>query len=64
MTPRSNGTISLTSTDVLIAMLSSDLRGSWIEEGCAVRSREHVDPAASQPLPAMGESTDPEDPGR
>ncbi len=64
MTPRTNGHISLTSTDVLIAMLSSDLRGTWLDEGCAIRSREHVDPSASQPLPAMGESADPEDSSR
>lgn len=64
MTPRSNGSISLTSTDVLIAMLSSDLRGSWLDDGCAIRSREHVDPSASQPLPVMSEHEGPEDPER
>lgn len=61
MTPRSNGTVSLSSTDVLIAMLSSDLRGTWIEEGEPARRREHVDPAASSPLPALGDET--ADPG-
>jgi hypothetical protein len=61
MLPRSNGNISLTSTDVLIAMLSSDLRGTWLDEGFGIRAREHVDPAASQPMPVMGDPSDPED---
>jgi hypothetical protein len=64
MTTRSNGNTHVSSTDVLIAMLSSDLRGSWGEAGCAIRSREHVDPAASSPLPAIGEAGEPEEPGR
>ncbi len=64
MTARSNANISLSSTDVLIAMLSGDLRSAWGEEGCPLRSREHVDPAASSPLPVMGEAEDPEEPGR
>jgi hypothetical protein len=65
MTPRSNATFSVSSTDLLIAMLSSDLRGSWSEEGFAVRNREHIDPAASSPMPVMAsEPGEPEDPGR
>ena len=65
MTPRTNGHLSLSSTDVLIAMLSSDLRGSWAEEIFTVQRREHVDPTASTPMPAMADGTgDPEDRGR
>jgi hypothetical protein len=64
MTLRSNGTPRVSSTDLLVAMLSSDLRGSGSEEGFAIRSREHIDPAASSPLPVMNEHGDPEDPAR
>ena len=65
MMTRSNGSHSVTSTDVLIAMLSSDLRSSWRgEEGSASRIREDIDPAASAPLPVMNESGDPEDAAR
>ena len=48
MTQRSNGNLRVSATDVLIAMLSSDLRGSW-GGGGPVRSRAHGDPAASAP---------------
>ena len=64
MLQRPHANISLSSTDVLIAMLSSDLRGSWLDEGFGLRAREHVDPAASQPMPALGEAADPEDAAR
>jgi hypothetical protein len=62
MTQRTN--TSVTTTDVLIAMLSSDLRGWSGAEGPAVRVREHVDPSASAPLPVMTETEDPEEPAR
>jgi hypothetical protein len=64
MTTRSNGSCSVTSTDVLIAMLSSDLRGSWAETGGPRRGRRPdelaVDPAASASLPVMVEPDEPE----
>jgi hypothetical protein len=52
----------VSSTDLLVAMLSGDLRSSWDGEGFSIRHREHVDPAASSPLPVMTEPGDPEDP--
>jgi hypothetical protein len=66
MMTRSNGSHSVTSTDLLIAMLSSDLRSSWGGErgGSAIRIREHADPAASSQLPVTSEPEDPEDPAR
>jgi len=64
MTLRTNGSSRVSSTDLLIAMLSSDLRGSWGEEGFSIRNRDHIDPAASSPLPVMTESGEPEDPTR
>ena len=65
MTTRSNGHVNLSSTDVLIAMLTSDLRGSWAEEGFSIRKREHVDPAASTPMPVIAdEPGEPEDRAR
>lgn len=55
MTHRPHGNINVSSTDVLIAMLTHDLRGSW-SEGTASRSREHIDPAGSGPLPAVADT--------
>jgi hypothetical protein len=52
MTNRPNGNTSVSSTDVLIAMLTHDLRGSWAERRSS-RSHEHIDPAGSGPLPAI-----------
>lgn len=54
MTHRSNtnSNINVSSTDVLIAMLTGDLRGSWAER-TALPRREHVDPAGSGSLPAI-----------
>jgi hypothetical protein len=75
MTRRSNRTISVSSTDVLVAMLSSDLCGSWREqererkrerERRPIRSRAHGDPAAGSPLPASSRPEGPrvpEEPG-
>jgi hypothetical protein len=66
--PRSNGNVSVTSTDVLIAMLSSDLRGSWAgsrDRECALRRRVNATPATStptaQPANASGDREDPAD---
>jgi hypothetical protein len=60
MTHRPNGNISVSTTDVLIAMLTSDLRGSWAE-GTASQRREHIDPAASSSLPVMAGTEEPEE---
>ena len=63
---RSNGSCNVTTTDVLIAMLSSDLRGSWAETGGAIHRREQrtgplaADPAAGAPPPAMAGPEEPE----
>lgn len=76
MTTRPNAPISVSSTDILIAMLSSDLRGSWAEAGCALPRREPVDPTAdptaglavapvaSAPLIILPEAPEPEESGR
>lgn len=62
MSSRPNVHISLSSTDVLIAMLSGDLSGSQ-GVGGLVRSasREHIDLAAgSGELPRMNDEHEPE----
>lgn len=72
MTTRSNAPINVSSTDVLIAMLSNDLRGSWAESGGTLPRREPVDPtaalavapAASSPQIILPEAPEPEEPGR
>lgn len=67
MAPRSNGNASVSSTDVLIAMLSGDLRGSHGEAREPVRTRAHGEPAASPtptPTPPTVEAGEPEAPAR
>lgn len=70
MTTRPNAPISVSATDVLIAMLSNDLRGSWAESGGALPRREPaqpaaeltVAPAASSPQIILPEAPEPEAP--
>ncbi|HWO21794.1 MAG TPA: hypothetical protein VNO30_23655 [Kofleriaceae bacterium] len=50
MATRPGSNVSVSTADVLIAMLSSDLRGSWAERG-APRRRERGTPVASVPSP-------------
>jgi hypothetical protein len=55
MAPRTNPHVSLSSTDVLIAMLSSDLRGSWLFEPPPPRRLDPAeDPAEDQSPPHSG----------
>lgn len=53
--PNPNSNLHVSSTDVLIAMLTGDLRGSWAERNALPR-REHIDPAGSGALPAVTEA--------
>ena len=72
MTTRPNAPINVCATDVLIAMLSNDLRGSWAESGGALPRSEPAEPTAelavvptaSSPQIILPEAPEPEEPSR